>query len=80
MTEPAPTQAVAPADPAALVAALAGPAPAEAAVVAAIAAAVDQVWPRPHVAASTEPAGPPPWRFSGRWWARPTVARRDRPA
>jgi hypothetical protein len=19
------------------------------------------------------------WRFSGRWWARPTVARRDRP-
>ncbi|MCX6533955.1 MAG: hypothetical protein NTW34_07160 [Actinobacteria bacterium] len=19
------------------------------------------------------------WRFSGRWWARPSVARRDRP-
>jgi hypothetical protein len=57
----------------------AGAVPVDAAVVAAITAAVDQVWPRPRVAVEPEPAGLPAWRFSGRWWARPTVARRDRP-
>jgi len=50
-------------------------------VVAMIAAAADQVWPRP-------PAPQPPddadvthraWRFSGRWWSRPAAVRRVRP-
>ena len=52
-------------------------------VVAAIAAAVEAVWPRP--------SGPPAggngereraeyvWRFSGRWWSKPVPLRRDRP-
>ena len=26
-----------------------------------------------------KPKGPPPWRFSGRWWRRPVAARRERP-
>ncbi|MDA8071013.1 MAG: hypothetical protein M0Z82_05285 [Actinomycetota bacterium] len=55
----------------------------EPAVLAAVVAAVDQLWP------SVLPAGPDPedrsgdystWRFSGRWWAKPTVLRRDRPS
>jgi hypothetical protein len=45
---------------------------------AAIVAAVEAVWPRPVIAlAEAEPAAP--WRFSGRWWARPIPTRRDRP-
>lgn len=51
----------------------------DAAVVALVAAAVDQVWPRPVAA---EPPAPPDhlrWRFSGRWWSRPVPARRERP-
>ena len=46
-------------------------------VLAAIVAAVEEAWPRPTV----EDAAPatPVWRFSGRWWARPTMARRERP-
>jgi hypothetical protein len=47
--------------------------------VAAIVAAVDALWPRPVVEEEPAPTGPPPWRFSGRWWARPATARRDRP-
>ncbi|MDQ2728601.1 MAG: hypothetical protein M3Y91_12235 [Actinomycetota bacterium] len=46
--------------------------------VAAIAAAVEALWPRP-AAPEPGPAGPHPWRFSGRWWARPVAARRNRP-
>ncbi len=38
------------------------------AVLAVIAAAVDQVWPRPVAVEPVERSGPPPWRFSGRWW------------
>ena len=46
---------------------------------AAIVAAVELVWPRPVVVAPpTERANP--WRFSGRWWARPVAARRERPS
>ena len=53
------------------------PAP-EPELLAAIIAAVDQAWPRPVVAEA--PAEPTPlWRFSGRWWARPTAVRRERP-
>jgi hypothetical protein len=52
------------------------PTPEEAA---AIAAAIEALWPRPvQVATSTE-RPTPSWRFSGRWWARPVAARRDRP-
>lgn len=53
------------------------PVPPEA--LAAITAAVVQVWPRP---AAPAPAGEPTylaWRFSGRWWHRPVTARRARP-
>lgn len=46
--------------------------------VAAILAAVEALWPRP-VAPEPGPTGPHPWRFSGRWWARPVAARRNRP-
>jgi hypothetical protein len=48
-------------------------------VVAVLAAAVDQAWPRPLVAAPTEPSTRPAWRFSGRWWTKAAAARRDRP-
>ncbi len=49
-------------------------------VLAAIVAAVDVAWPRPAPPADPPPpAGPGAWRFSGRWWSRPTTARRDRP-
>jgi hypothetical protein len=48
-------------------------------VLAVLAAAVDQVWPRPVVVVAEEPAGPPAWRFSGRWWSRPATSRRERP-
>jgi hypothetical protein len=48
-------------------------------VLAAIVAAVEQAWPRP--APQSERAGREVsvWRFSGRWWAKPTALRRDRP-
>ena len=49
------------------------------AVLAVLAAAVDQVWPRPAVVVADGPTGPPAWRFSGRWWTRPANTRRDRP-
>jgi hypothetical protein len=49
------------------------------AVMAVLAAAVDQAWPRPVVAAPTEPSTGPVWRFSGRWWTKAAAARRARP-
>lgn len=53
-------------------------------IVAAIAAAVEAVWPRPVIVASGGPErerGAPEyvWRFSGRWWSKPVPLRRDRP-
>ena len=48
-------------------------------VLAAIVAAVDAAWPRPAEAPAPGPVTPA-WRFSGRWWARPTAARRERPS
>ena len=53
--------------------------PIDPAVLAVLAAAVDQVWPRPVTEVAEGPAGPPAWRFSGRWWTRPATTRRDRP-
>ncbi|HEV2370406.1 MAG TPA: hypothetical protein VGR90_11070 [Acidimicrobiales bacterium] len=46
---------------------------------AAILAAVEAVWPRPRPVSADPETPPTAWRFSGRWWARPLVARRDRP-
>jgi hypothetical protein len=47
---------------------------------AAIMAAVEVLWPRPVAsAAPTDYRRNPTWRFSGRWWAAPLVARRSRP-
>lgn len=43
----------------------------------AIAVAAEALWPRP--VAPAPPAPPNGWRFSGRSWARPLMARRDRP-
>jgi hypothetical protein len=35
---------------------------------------------RPTVTVAIEgPFATPTWRFSGRWWSRPTAVRRDRP-
>lgn len=45
---------------------------------AAIMAAIEATRPV-VVVAEAKPAGPPPWRFSGRWWRRPVAARRERP-
>ena len=47
--------------------------------VVAIMAGVEALWPKPVAAADTAPRRRPTWRFSGRWWARPVPARRDRP-
>lgn len=45
-----------------------------------ITAAVEALWPRPVLVAENEnPLRSPTWRFSGRWWAKPLAARRDRP-
>jgi hypothetical protein len=47
---------------------------------AAILAAVEHLWPRPVVVLDDERTRETAaWRFSGRWWSRPTVTRRDRP-
>ncbi len=47
--------------------------------VAAIMAAVEHVWPRPMIVLPDKTRTTPAWRFSGRWWSRPSVTRRDRP-
>jgi hypothetical protein len=44
---------------------------------AAIAAAVEVLWPRGGAVVPDEPT--PAWRFSGRWWVKPVAARRQRP-
>ena len=46
---------------------------------AAIVAAVEVAWPRPVVGPAGMDFRPSPWRFSGRWWSRPTTIRRERP-
>lgn len=46
---------------------------------AAIMAAVEHLWPRPVVLVADKEPEVPAWRFSGRWWSRPSVTRRDRP-
>jgi len=45
---------------------------------AAIAAAIEALWPRP-VVASVPDRAPGVWKFSGRWWSQPIPLRRARP-
>ncbi|MFM8648227.1 MAG: hypothetical protein ACKOJC_04305 [Actinomycetota bacterium] len=45
----------------------------------AIAAAIEALWPRPVVIESADSVRRSSWRFSGRWWSPPIVARRSRP-
>ncbi|MCU1344048.1 MAG: hypothetical protein JWL70_314 [Acidimicrobiia bacterium] len=45
---------------------------------AAIVAAIELAWPR-SVVVLEDTVRLPAWRFSGRWWAKPVAARRDRP-
>jgi hypothetical protein len=47
------------------------------AVLAAIAAAVAEAWPKPPLPFDASRDGD--WRFSGRWWVRPVPFRRERP-
>jgi hypothetical protein len=49
------------------------------AVLAAIAMAVDKVWPRPAQSPEWR-RGNDNWRFSGRWWNQRVSLRRERPA
>lgn len=58
--------------------ALRQPAPVDLAVLAVIASAVEQAWPRPGPADEHHDAHLA-WRFSGRWWSKPLPLRRDRP-
>jgi len=46
---------------------------------AAVLVAVDATWPRPVIVAEAGDRTPA-WRFSGRWWAAPVAARRQRPS
>ena len=46
---------------------------------AAIAAAIDALWPQPMLAAGGDVRRPPVWKFSGRWWSQPIPLRRARP-
>jgi hypothetical protein len=45
----------------------------------AIMAAMQVLWPRPVLSDEEVRAREATWRFSGRWWAKPINARRDRP-
>jgi hypothetical protein len=45
---------------------------------AAVAAALEVLWPRPSAAAAPRVVSPA-WRFSGRWWTGTAVVRRSRP-
>jgi hypothetical protein len=47
-------------------------------VMAALAAAAQLVWPAPMAPDEQDPVHQT-WRFSGRWWNKPTPLRRDRP-
>jgi len=53
--------------------------PIDPAVLAVLASAVDQAWPRPVVVVAEAPSAPPAWRFSGRWWTARPAGRRARP-
>jgi hypothetical protein len=46
---------------------------------AALAAALELLWPRPAVIAQPDRPRTLAWRFSGRWWQRDRMAASDRP-
>jgi len=46
---------------------------------AAIAAAVEALWPKPLMPGGPDPDPTQAWRFSGRWWQRDRFAGPDRP-
>ena len=46
---------------------------------AAIAAAMEILWPAPSAGAAADARRAPVWRFSGRWWSQPIPLRRARP-
>jgi hypothetical protein len=46
---------------------------------AAIAAAVEALWPKPVVASDAPDRRTAVWKFSGRWWSQPIPLRRARP-
>jgi hypothetical protein len=46
---------------------------------AAIAAAIEVLWPSPMTPAADDGRRAPVWRFSGRWWSQPIPLRRARP-
>lgn len=46
---------------------------------AAIAAAIEVLWPRQAGETEREPRRGSAWRFSGRWWSQPIPLRRARP-
>ena len=54
------------------------PAPTDDEVVA-IMAGVEALWPTPMIVDDAATERSTAWRFSGRWWAKPVSARRDRP-
>lgn len=54
------------------------PAP-DPAILAALAVAADTLWPRPVGRVEERDQPRLAWRFSGRWWHKPLVLRRDRP-
>jgi hypothetical protein len=47
--------------------------------VAAIVAAIEQLWPRAVAGSADEVRRASVWRFSGRWWSQPVPLRRPRP-
>jgi hypothetical protein len=47
--------------------------------VAAVVAAIEELWPRAVVGAADEARRASVWRFSGRWWSQPVPLRRPRP-
>ena len=47
--------------------------------VAAIVAAIEQLWPRAVAGPADDMRRPSVWRFSGRWWSQPIPLRRGRP-
>jgi hypothetical protein len=47
-------------------------------ILAVISAAAQMVWPQPGATDEQDPVHQT-WRFSGRWWNKPTPLRRDRP-
>jgi hypothetical protein len=51
----------------------------DAAVLALMTAAADQLWTRPVPPTDETDPAHRVWRFSGRWWSKPTPLRRERP-